>query len=189
MMSDNLEKFVQENRDAFDDAHPSPQVLDRIRAGMNIAAQRPVWKMPVFRAAAVIVILMIAVIIYRISNKQSTRIQPEETVYDESSVVDPTYARQFYHFRELIGLKQNELKQLKTEYPQLYREFVDDIRQLDSSYQSLKLNLADNPNREMLMEAMLRNLQLQTELLNRQLLIIKEIKQKNKKSSHEKNTV
>jgi len=39
----------------------------------------------------------------------------------------------------------------------------------------------------MLLEAMIQNLQLQSELLNRQLLIIKEIKQKSK--NHEKNTI
>jgi hypothetical protein len=49
----------------------------------------------------------------------------------------------------------------------------------------LKLKLPANPNRELLLEAMLQNLQLQSELLNRQLLIIKEIKQKNKQ--YEKN--
>jgi hypothetical protein len=188
-MSDNLEKFVQANREAFDDAYPSSRIFEKIKAGANTPVRKPIWKLPIFQAAAFLAILLAAVIVYRMTETTKQPAPAEETVYDESAIGDPTYARQFYHFREIIGLKQSELKQLEKEYPQLYNEFVGDIRQLDSSYQSLKVNLADNPNREMLMEAMLRNLQLQSELLNRQLLIIKEIKQKNKKSSHEKNTV
>jgi len=44
----------------------------------------------------------------------------------------------------------------------------------------LKTSLENNPNTEMLLEAMIRNLQIQSELLARQLSIIKEIKQKSK---------
>jgi len=40
--------------------------------------------------------------------------------------------------------------------------------------------LPSNPNREQLLEAMIQNLKLQTELLNQQLLIIQKIKQAKK---------
>jgi len=69
----------------------------------------------------------------------------------------------------------------------LYRQFAKDINQLDSAYRVLKITLTTNPNQEMLLEAMIRNLQFQSDLLNRQLLIIQEIKQKNK--GYEKSTI
>ena len=87
----------------------------------------------------------------------------------------------------MIELKQNELKQIEKEHPELYTQFVKDIHKLDSSYQLLRAELPANPDPETLLEAMLQNLRLQADLLNQQLIIIKQIKQ-NKTSSHEKDT-
>jgi hypothetical protein len=50
----------------------------------------------------------------------------------------------------------------------------------------LKTQLPKNPNREQLLEAMIRNLQLQTELLSQQLQIIQKIK--NTKTSKNENS-
>ena len=66
------------------------------------------------------------------------------------------------------------------------RRFTKDIDQLDSSYNILKNQLSATPNRELLLEAMIQNLQLQLNVLNQQLNIIHQIKQ-SKKYSHEKN--
>ena len=61
-----------------------------------------------------------------------------------------------------------------------------DITQLDSSYKSLESQLSTTPNRELLIEAMIQNLQLQLNVLNQQLNIINQIKQ-SKSNSNEKN--
>jgi hypothetical protein len=56
---------------------------------------------------------------------------------------------------------------------------------LDSSYNTLKDQLSATPNREMLLEAMVQNLQLQLNVLNQQLNIIHQIKEQ-KKYNHAK---
>ena len=76
----------------------------------------------------------------------------------------------------MIQVKQSELKKIQADQPRLYQEFSKDIERLDSSYNTLKFQLPKNPNREQLLEAMILNLQLQTELLNQQLQIIQKIK-------------
>ena len=90
-----------------------------------------------------------------------------------------------YHFVKMIDTKQEELKALAKEQPELYREFTTAITQLDSSYNTLKSQLSSTPNTEMLLEAMIQNLQLQLNVLNQQLNIIHQIKE-SKKYSHEK---
>jgi len=80
-------------------------------------------------------------------------------------------------------LKQSELKQIEKDHPELYQRFVKDMNKLDSSYQALKTELPKNANRELLLEAMIQNLRLQTELLNQQLSIIKQLNQKNTKEN------
>ena len=53
---------------------------------------------------------------------------------------------------------------------------------LDSSYHSLQEQIPGNPNRETLIQAMIQNLQLQIELLNKQLIITEQIKQQKTKN-------
>ncbi len=86
---------------------------------------------------------------------------------------------------KMIGMKQEELKTLAAGQPELYRQFSNDLDQLDSSYNALKSELNETPNQELLLEAMIQNLQLQLNVLNQQLNIINQIKQ-SKKYSHEK---
>ena len=93
---------------------------------------------------------------------------------------DAVYAKQIDQYQQIIDRQQAQLKKAQYEHPDLYRQFTDDINQLDSAYRKLKTSLENNPNTEMLLEAMIRNLQIQSELLTRQLSIIKEIKQKSK---------
>jgi hypothetical protein len=64
----------------------------------------------------------------------------------------------------------------------LYEQFADDIKILDSSYHSLQQQVPGNPNKETLIQAMIQNLQLQIDLLNKQLIITEQIKQKKSKN-------
>jgi hypothetical protein len=193
-MSDKLKEFIEDNRDAFDTQDPGPQVLKELKKewkGDHSNEKISIVKSLRWVAAVAGLIIVSAVFYFILQKKDDKTIivnQPAEThETEESGIPDPAYAKQIYYFREIIGLKQAELKQLEKEQPELYKQFIHDINKLDSSYRELKTTLAENPNTEILMEAMIQNLQLQSDLLNRQLLIIKEIKQKSK--THEKSTI
>lgn len=192
-MSDQLKNFIDSNREAFDANEPDPQLFNRIEKQMTGAGKtKKMFIKPLRFAAAAVMLIVISGTVYTIVNNkkvdEGSVVKTTQPVLEEATLIgDPAFAKQIVYFQEIIGLQQSELKQLEKEYPQLYKQFVGDITELDSSYQSLKTNLSANPNREMLLEAMIQNLQLQSELLNRQLLIIKEIKQKIKR--HEKNTI
>ena len=92
--------------------------------------------------------------------------------------------KEMVYYAKIVDLKHDELKKIKKDEPLLYKQFSGDVYKLDSVYQSLKKELPKNPNREQLLEAMIQNLQLQMELLNRQLHIIKQINN-SKKSAYE----
>lgn len=188
----DLKQFIHENNAAFNSEEPGSHVFKKIQEQLpgTFYKKKSVWRQ--FRWAAVAAgILLVSAAFYFFlgKNKKSGTTNEQPIAYEQeiNEIAGPVYAKQIYHFKELIGLKQSELKQLEKEYPQLYQQFIGDIEQLDSSYRALKINLAENPNREMLLEAMIQNLQLQSDLLNRQLLIIKEIKQKS--ISNEKSTI
>ena len=190
-MSDKLKSFIDEHRKEFDSSDPAPHLLKKLqeRLSGNIVRIKKKWNVLQWAAAITLPLLLATVlfVVFQKKNPPDERIVNQPMAEDVTDLGYPVYAKQIYQFKEMIGLQQNELKQLQLLYPKLYNQFKGDINELDSSYQSLKTKLAETPNREMLLEAMIQNLQLQSDLLNRQLLIIKEIKQKNKQ--HEKNII
>lgn len=200
-MRSPLEQFIRDNREQFDGDEPRPQVWSALekqlappeKKGKVLAMKFLRWGV----AAAVLVLAGIGVF-YLLINKppatsgpvvqnkgaNDTPVVMEDKMLEE---IDPTVAKEVYHFTQLIELKQTELKQLGKDNPELYKQFITDINKLDSSYLSLKSELPANPNHEQLLEAMIQNLRLQTDLLNQQLSIIKQIKQ-SKSKTNEKNS-
>ncbi|MFI5154695.1 MAG: hypothetical protein ACHQEM_00825 [Chitinophagales bacterium] len=102
-----------------------------------------------------------------------------------STESDELMGEEMVHYASLIEIKHKQLKAIEKDEPLLYRQFANDVNKLDSVYINLKKQLPKNPNREQLLEAMINNLQLQMELLNHQLNIIKQINH-SKKAAYEK---
>lgn len=204
-MSSHFEQFMRDHRDEFDHEEPAPQVWSKLEQQLKPAQQeakvvsiKSTMAMKVMRwsvAAAVLVLAGFGVFHLLgpkpatqdpalADNRQPVKEQPAADLMLKD--IDPTYAKEVYHFTQLIELKQSELKQIEKDNPALYKQFLGDINKLDSSYNVLKRELPTNANREQLLEAMIQNLKLQTELLNQQLQIIQQIKQ-SKSGNNESN--
>ena len=179
-MSDKLKQFIDDNREAFDSDNPNPKLFNKFQR--QLKNNNGIYSRIFFRraAAAAAVIIVSASLFFIFRKNNGPALEDPDSSRELSTFPDPVYAKQIDQYRQMIDLQQTELKKVKTEHPDLYQQFTDDIDQLDSAYRTLKITLEQNPNTETLLEAMIRNLQLQSELLNRQLLIIKEIKQKSK---------
>ena len=191
-MSSKLEKFVREHCDEFDTNEPPPQLWKKVQQQLNNEpADKKFFRVAIMRWAAVaaVTVLVTLGVFYFSGKTNEDRLAKngKAEAFDIMDAINPAYAKEVYHFTQLIELKQGELKTIEKEQPQLYQEFIGDITILDSSYNALKKDLPQNPNREQLLEAMIENLRLQTELLNHQLLIIKKIKQA-KNTSDENNS-
>jgi len=182
-MSNELKKFIRDNRDAFDDKEPPQRVWSRIESNLlpgekKRSVIRPLYKW-VMGAAAM---LVIATSVYFLVGDPKPA-EPSVVISepDTGNAITP----EIRQFVKMIGMKQQELKTLAAGQPELYEKFSSDLEQLDSSYNALKSGLNATPNQELLLEAMIQNLQLQLNVLNQQLNIINQIKQ-SKKYSHEK---
>ena len=92
---------------------------------------------------------------------------------------------EMYHFAKLVEIKHRELKTMSKDEPLLYKQFAGDVNKLDSVYHSLEDKLSKKQNSEEVLEAMIQNLQLQMQLLNHQLSIIKQLNH-SKKSAYDK---
>ena len=180
-MSNKLKKFIWDNRKAFDDENPSEKVWEKIEALLIVQKKKKFGPVPFYKwGMAAAAMLIIASGVYSISNKRSTATMVVATSEPDINKLAPEYALQMNQFVQLIGLKQDQLKTLAKEQPELYKKFTSAINQLDSSYNTLKNQLSSTPNRELLLGAMIQNLQLQLNVLNQQLNIINQIKESKK---------
>lgn len=199
-MSTRFEEFMRHHREEFDSEEPAPQVWKKLEQQLRPAPQKgKVLAMKMMRWSAAAAILVLAGFgVFHLFNpakeagkgpvvQQATGKENPPSGDLLLKDIDPTYAKEVYHFTQLIELKQHELKQIEKDNPALYKQFLADITKLDSSYKALKSELPTNANREQLLEAMIQNLRLQTELLNQQLQIIQQIKQ-SKSESDESNS-
>ncbi|ARK09159.1 hypothetical protein [Fibrivirga algicola] len=189
----NLEKFIRDNRDAFEQAGPSAGLWERIADQLpDEPAAKPVepfktvhrqrtryggtWTRSYWTWAASIALLLLAGGLWWANDRYRPTAQPDVVAFS------PTYAREVAQYASLIDSKRAELKQLTESNPDLYGEFAQDLNRLEASYKGLKKELPNTPNQEVLIQAMIQNLQLQIDLLNEQLRVIQRIKQQ---TSHE----
>jgi hypothetical protein len=189
-MKDHLKRFIEENRDAFEDAEPSPDLPERILAARAQQRQTPIRRMPwAYMAAATLATglgLAIATRMLIDSDKEPSGqgtvgihiTKAEETVQSDSSLrqIDPARARQLEAISREAMARQSELESLRKDDPALYQRFLTDLAHLDSNYRSLREMLDRMPNQQQVMQAMEDNLRMRLWMLERQGHLIREAK-------------
>ncbi len=186
--NNNIERFIRDNREAFDNMIPNPTLWNKIGevVGEKKKTTRVISMSWVRWAVAATLFLALAgTLTYMLFFKPVTEKTPlagqtktgSEAIDLVLNQIDPQYAKIISQFMEVIGEKQSELKAIEKDNPELYQKFSGDIQRLDSSYNVLRSTLNANPNTEQLLQAMISNLQMQIDLLNQQLSIIKQVKQ------------
>lgn len=193
-MGSNIEKFIRQNRKDFDTEQPSSSVWEQVEKTIPPAKQEKKFSLRDMikwsAAAAVLFAILTSVyFIYIRSHEKQTAVtsqppvKPDALHPDELSRIAPEYAVQFRDVSQSISAKQQELKAVTSGRPELYRQFEADLKVLDSTYAALRKQALQTPNRDVLIKAMIQNLQLQAELLGRQLMIMQEFK----KTQNQKN--
>ncbi|GGH22018.1 hypothetical protein [Mucilaginibacter phyllosphaerae] len=191
-MSKRLEDFMKSNRAEFDDLEPHADIWNNIALELdswdNKQKQQPqkreaktfslgfVLKV----AASVIVVMGLGFGFYL--NSQKTATNGGVNLAD----INPAYAKQQVHYASVIENQRTRLKLVAKFDPQLYNEFNADLAKMDASYKKLNKDLATSPNQERVLRAMIRNLQIQTEVLNQQLSVIEQFNQSKKDHQNEK---
>ena len=179
---DRLERFVRDNREGFDSFVPKDDLWDQIE--MKIHGATPLtepkkngkilkswgrnayfdWRV----AAGVFLALGIGFLVY-LNNEYGVTRDPA------IALKVPTYAREFNQYTVAINEKRDEIIKLTRNNPELYKDFSADLKNLETSYGNLRSNLSNAPNQEALLQAMVKNLQWQVDLLNQQINILQRI--------------
>lgn len=190
-MSSNLEKFINRYRSDFDTEHPSADTWKKIEAGIPVQKKvknfsiSELYKWSAVAAILCIVLTSVYFLYIRQQEKETAQTEKLQKSPEQLRGIDPEYTAEVTQAFRAIQTRQEELKDATADRPELYKQFSADLRVLDSSYRMLQTQAAQSPNRDVIMKAMIQNLQLQAELLYRQLMITNEIKN-NKTQKNEK---
>jgi hypothetical protein len=191
---DRLERFVRDNRDGFDTFLPQDSLWDRIEQQIpapNTGVPRQPSKnagslrSPLFdwRIAASILLVLCTGYLFFLNNQYGVTRDPRV------ALSAPGYAKEFNRYNLTIDEKRDEILKLARNNPELYKEFSADLKSLEASYQNLKSDLGNAPNKEALLQAMIQNLQLQVELLNQQLNILQRFNNASKNHGNDQESV
>ena len=195
-MSNEFEKFIRKNRNDFDDAAPSDKVWKEIEKTIPVKKEaRRFTLIDIYKwsAAAAIFFIALTSVYFLVIRKYShenltTKNGAEQNLpaSDNLNNISAEYAAEFKEVSAAVENRQKELRSAIANNPQLYKKFQQDLNTLDSSYRLLRDQANQSVNRDVIIKAMIQNLQLQSELLGRQLLILQEFKT-TKTSKNEKN--
>ena len=195
-MSNEFEKFIRKNRNDFDDAAPSDKVWKEIEKTIPVKKEAKRFTLTdIYKWSAAAAIFFIALtsvyflVIKKYSHENLTTEKGTEqnsTSPDNLNSISAEYAAEFKEASEAVENRQKELRSAIANNPELYKKFQQDLNTLDSSYRLLRDQANQSVNRDVIIKAMIQNLQLQSELLGRQLMILHEFKT-TKTSKNEKN--
>ncbi|MDX5418882.1 MAG: hypothetical protein LPK09_06680 [Hymenobacteraceae bacterium] len=209
-MKDRLKDFVSENREDFDVFEPRPELWQEICSEMKAqAAQvketRKEGKVIsinfgerlnfstdflFMRVAATIVLLLACGITLWMVKQNSPAANGTIAAASEQvqlSQIAPELAEVEVYYTSQINKKREELSDYDMKVLGLdeARSIDRELARLDSSYTQLKTQLYTTPNTDQVMGAMIQNLQIRIEVLNRQLEVLKKIEQLQKQDNTE----
>ncbi|WP_199117305.1 hypothetical protein [Pedobacter sp. ASV28] len=173
-MSDKLEGFIKENKKQFEVGGPSDQLWNRIAAELD---KKPVKKnIRLYQWLSVAAMLVLSLGIY--FGYQHKKINGEIIVAD----INPNLGKKEVRFTSLIEEKRDSLQVFANSDPELYKKFMADLGKIDADYQELKKQLQTSPNKALVGKAMMKNLEIQLQMISQQLYIINQVNQYKKES-------
>jgi len=175
-MNNKLEGFVKNNKKEFEVKGPSDQLWERISAELDKKKQpKKTIRLYQWMSIAAVVVLSFGIYL-SYNNKQQTK---GIVVADVSKRLGEKQVR----FVSMIEEKKDSLQVYEKDNPELYSKFTTDMGKLNSDYEKLKKQLQTSPDPAIVVRAMMKNLELQSNILTQQLMIINQVNQYKKENS------
>lgn len=176
-MKDELEKYIQKHKQELDTHEPPAGLWDQIEK--ELAPQKEEVAVISIRRSyllrAVAGIALLAALAFGWYQFQPTQPDPGMT-----TTTNPNYPAEFaeveVYYASMIEKNRRQLDAFKSEDLGVDKEFFNQVDELDQMYKELKKELARSNNQELVLQAMLSNLMMQTEVLTQQLKILNDIK-------------
>lgn len=180
MKTDKLEKFINENRNEFDDLVPDPALWDKIQK----REPEPVslnWTNFLIRVAAVAVIFVSGYIfIDYLTQDDQTQVVVNEVQIDpnDAGMVEDLMEAEYYYTSQIEERKE-EFYCLTANNTGLRDDLNMEMVELDQVFKNLKEDLKDNADNEEVVFAMIQNYRLKLEILEEILLQLRSAEKNN----------
>ena len=173
-MSKNIEEYIKAHKRDFDLNSPSEGLWGRIEADMEQSRIKKPLRLRFWLGIAASLILITAFIFTYTYHSRNTEVDIAD--------LNPSYAKKEMKFASMIEEKKDSLMVFAKDNPELYNRFNNDLSQLGADYENLKKELQYSPNQKLVVKAMVRNLEIQLQIINQQLSIINEVDQYKKEN-------
>lgn len=164
---DNLEKFVQQNKDQFDVLEPKDSIWKGVKSELEVSSKTK-FNLVLWRAAAIILFVFSLGLTFYV-NKDSI-VKGNQKLSNNSEFVTTEK-----YYTSIIQEREQLVKAIAVKYPDLEIDFESDWNTLDDAYIKLKREYKQNKSDEVL-HALVQNLQARVNLLNKQLEVISQMK-------------
>ena len=109
-MSSKLEKFIRDHREEFDAEEPAPRVWKKLEEQLDVSSSdNKIHRLALVRWTAVAAMTIFGMMgVFYFMNKSSREEVARRNatpVNDIISAINPAYAKEVYHFTELIEMK------------------------------------------------------------------------------------
>lgn len=159
---DQFEKHIRENKQLFDDKKPAKEKMwQAISEELDATETKviPLWKSPKIRVAASIVIILGIVGFFSLNFMNSfnnTAINSEENI--ELKEINSHYQGIVAYHVQLVEANTNLSSEDK-------KEFLSFMDELDEEYENLKLEMNQDLDNELVLEAIIKNYKKRIELI------------------------
>lgn len=168
---DKLEDYIRNNKNELDNYNPSPEIWERIKRGMRSRRPAFIW-LPA--AAMILVFLGTAILFYHWERKERIFYTDREIdVFIQKN--DPRLIETEIYYDNLVNTLFIEASPMLTDYPDIEKELLDDLSEIDRICEDIKGDLKDNIGNQQVIEALINNYRLKIRLLEELLDVLKHI--------------
>lgn len=180
-----LEQFIRNNRQEFDTFEPGSDLWKGIEQKLQEKEKRsirPLWfQTPMMRyAAAAVIVFVMGYGVFQLG-RYSAGSAPEGTVNPNVTQISPELAQAEAYYTSLINEEKALLDPKEVEALGLKDDFTEDLVVLDSTYKNLKKELVTEPNKDRIIAAMVKNLQLRVEIIRQQIETLQRVNKNQRK--------
>ena len=167
---DKLEKFIHENRLKFDSEEPTDKLWDKIEDHVhpNLNLVRGKKAINYWRVAAIILLLVSAALVV-------DKIVFNKPVESGEYFITSEFQEAESFYLNLVSERKSIIEEKLKNDPEAKMEFLEEVEALDQKYDLLKGEIKYG-NQEEILDALILNLQMRIEILNRQIDIIEKFK-------------
>jgi hypothetical protein len=167
MKTDKLEKFILENRHAFDDLEPSPEIWEHIKRGIDRKKNRSALKLNswIWKAAVLVLVFSSAWFLHDFVDRpvKNKDVVAEETGSNSALLNELADGEAYYTVQ--ISNKQAELEKYTREHPEIMNDLKREFRELDLDNLQLKEDLVESNANEKVIEAIMQSYRMKLQIL------------------------